>query len=181
MKMKNQSTGGLIMAFTLALNLHSSGSAQELLFTDVRATEERAVQLHWQSETNTVYRVDYADELLDVSLGGPVWKKLFDNYPSHGTNTLILDSGNYDVSPAILHPKYTPMRFYRITNLGTNTSDSNPTVVITSPSSGAPLSGEVTVAVSAHSDQVLSSVKRRDDHERHRKHSALLRAKPEEG
>lgn len=159
MKMTNRSTGGLVVAFALALTLHSNVRAQELRFTDVRATEERAVQIHWQSETNTVYRVEYADELLDVSLGGPAWKKLFDNYPSHGTNTFILDSGNYDESPAIPHPKCTLMRFYRIFNLGTNTSVDNPVVAITSPSNGAALSGEATISVSAFSDQVLNSVK----------------------
>ena len=42
---------------------------------------------------------------------------LYDSYPSQGTNTFWLDTGNYLKVPPILHPAKAPMRFYRIVDL----------------------------------------------------------------
>jgi hypothetical protein len=128
-----------------------------LQFTGVNATPEKAMQLHWASNTNEVYEIDYADQLAGNDDGSTAWFPLYQDYPSHGTNTFWLDTGNYNLDPAIQHPKNSPMRFYRIALQGTNTG-SNPTITITSPTNGTVVSSNITVTVSASSDQILDRV-----------------------
>jgi hypothetical protein len=137
----------------LALNVAYAQSGNPHQITGAKVTADGAIQLSWQSETNTVYRVEYTDALVDISLGGPVWSTLYDDYPSHGTNTFWLDTGYYTPVPPIPHPKYAPQRFYRIAVEGTNTAPSAPTVAIVSPSNGTTARGLLTVTVSASSDQ----------------------------
>lgn len=150
----------IIMVSALVSALATNGFAQtSLQFTGASATPEHAIQLHWASNTNEVYEIDYADSLLDTNTGSITWRKLYDDYPSHGTNTFITDAGNYDTTPEIPHPKFSPMRFYRVSLVEGNTSASNPTVAVISPTNGSVLSGEVTFQVSAGSDQILSEVK----------------------
>jgi hypothetical protein len=147
----------IIMAGALVLALTINTFAQNTLqFTSVNATPENAIQLHWASNTNEVYKVDYADALIDTNTGSIIWNKLYDDYPAHqGSNTFYLDTGDYDnSSPPIPHPKDSPMRFYRIVMTGTNTG-SNPTVAITSPTNGDVISANFTVTVNASSDQML--------------------------
>jgi hypothetical protein len=148
-----------LAVFTALAALVSVTYAQNTIqFTSVNATSEKAVQLHWASNSNELYEVDYADSLIDTNTGTITWNKLYDLYPSHGTNTFIADAGNYDSDPIVVHPKYSPMRFYRIVNLGQN-DGTNPTVSITVPSDGTTLTGEATITVSAYSDAILSGVK----------------------
>ena len=152
-------TKAILVAAIIALAASVNAQAQApYSINRVTATVEKAILLSWSSETNTLYRIDYADQLIDPNLGYTVWNTLYDNYPSHGTNTFIADAGNYDSDPQVPHPKYSPMRFYRIENIGQNNGDS-PTVSITSPSNGGTLSGEATVSVLSYSGGVLSSVK----------------------
>ncbi len=82
--------------------------------------------------------------------GTTTWQVLYDQYPSQGTNTFIGDYGNYDVVPAVPHPKYSPTRFYQILDDATNTAPS-PSVTILSQTNGQLLSGQVTVLVTASS------------------------------
>ena len=89
-----------------------------------------------------LYRIECADALSDQI----DWQTLADWYPSHGTNTFILDTGDYFRTPYIVHPRNASTRFYRIMNEGTNTAPS-PNISITSPSSGSSLSGNLTVSV----------------------------------
>jgi hypothetical protein len=143
----------------LAASLVSGVYAQTTLqFTSISATEEGAIRLAWQSESNTVYRVDYADHLVDPILGYTVWQTLYDRYPSHGTNTFWLDTGNYIVTTPIPHPKYTTNRFYRIVNEGVNSGEA-PSVTITSPTSGATLSGAITVSVATSTSYPVITTK----------------------
>src|SRR6202040_1942347 len=100
-------------------------------FTGINATPEQAIQLHWASNTNEYYEIDYADSLVDINNRITTWNELYDDYPSQGTNTFIGDFGNYDATPVIPHPKYEPMRFYRIVLEGTNDGDDDLTVNIT--------------------------------------------------
>lgn len=148
----------LATAIALACGLALPSRAQ-LQFTDVRVTEEGAIKLFWNSESNAVYQVDYADELVDVNAGGTVWHPLFIDYPSHGTNTFIADAGNYDVAPEIVHPKLSPVRFYRITFVEANTSATNPIVAIATPTNGSSLFGQITVSVAASSGEMLTNVR----------------------
>jgi Family of unknown function (DUF6345)/Bacterial Ig domain/FlgD Ig-like domain len=145
---------GVLAAFTGQVFCQTN-----LQFTAVHATDEGAIQLHWASNSNEVYEIDYADSLIDTNTGSITWNKLYDDYPSHGTNTFITDAGNYDTTPEIPHPKFSPMRLYRVALIETNTSPSNPMASVVSPTNGAPLSGNVTIQVSASSDEILSDVK----------------------
>ena len=97
-----------------------------LNFNAISSTSEGAIRLSWNSTTNEVYEIDYADSLIDTNTGSTTWNPLHTDYPSHGTNTFITDAGNYDISPEISHPKLSPMRFYRISLVQTNDSASNP-------------------------------------------------------
>ena len=118
---------------------------QELLFTGVKATDEGAIRLSWQSETGAIYRIEYTDSLTE----GAGWVTLYDHYPSHGSNTFWLDTGNYVYEPAILHPKNLPMRFYRIAYEETDALTS-PGVLIDSPTNQSTVSGDLTITVTAH-------------------------------
>ncbi len=130
-----------------------------LNFNSESVTVEGAVRLSWNSAPNEVYRIDYADDVVDVNDGGTVWNTLYSEYPSHGTNTFWLDTGNYLQTPAILHPKNTPRRFYRIAYAGTDGTSSEPKVSVLSPTNNSVVSGDVTVTVTAQTDQVTLDTK----------------------
>jgi hypothetical protein len=155
--MKTIKRGVIALAAILMSGL--AFGATNLNFNAVSATSEGAIRLSWNSTTNEVYEIDYADQVVDVSAGGTSWQPLYTEYPSHGTNTFITDAGNYDLAPEIPHPTLSPMRFYRIALVGTNTSATNPTVSITFPTNGASLSGDVTVVVSSSSPEFLTEVR----------------------
>ena len=150
----------IIMGSALATALASTGFAQNnLQFTGVNATPEKAIQLHWASNTNEVYEIDYANALATNADGSTAWFKLYDDYPSHGTNTFIADAGNYDVTPEIPHPDLSPMRFYRVQLVENNSSPTNPTISIISPANGDTLSGTATIQVSASSPEILDGIR----------------------
>ncbi|MGH7953109.1 MAG: Ig-like domain-containing protein, partial [Limisphaerales bacterium] len=131
-----------------------------LQFTSVNATDEGAIQLHFASQPRHFYEIDEADALIDTNTGSITWNMLYDDYPSQGTNTFIGDFGNYLVVPNILHPKDMPMRFYRIVDLGADTTSDEPSVSIISPTNSTAASGELTINVVASTDQpVLSGTK----------------------
>lgn len=147
MKAIKQITARLTVGCVLTLGLTTNTPAQ-LQFTGITATQEGAIRLSWQSETNTLYRIQYANELSDES----DWETLTDLYPSHGTNTFALDTGDYSRTPFVLHPRKNPARFYRILNEGTNSAPP-PQIAITIPTNGFVAFGSVTVAVAASTDQ----------------------------
>ena len=131
-----------------------------LQFTAVAVTDEHAIRLTWASTNNEVYEIDEADALAGNPDGTTAWNKLYDDYPSQGTNTFWLDTGNYNLAPQILHPKNMPMRFYRIVDLGADTLSDEPNVSVTAPTSGTAVTGELTITVAAATDQpVLSGTK----------------------
>jgi Family of unknown function (DUF6345)/FlgD Ig-like domain len=129
---------------------HSTTAQTNLNFNGITATSERAIRLSWNSSSNEVYTIQYANELVDTNTGTITWRPLYIHYPSHGTNTIIGDYGNYNLETNIVHPKYSPMRFYRIVNEGTNDGPA-PFVVISSLTNGSVLSGEIIVSVVATS------------------------------
>src|SRR5258708_2578570 len=91
-----------------------------LNFNGILTTVECATRLAWNSTSNEVYEIDEADALNTNFDGTPVWHRLYGGYPSQGTNTSWLDTGNYYVAPAMPHPKYVGPRSSRIVNHGTN-------------------------------------------------------------
>lgn len=137
---------------------HTSGQTN-LNFNGISATVEGAIKLSWNSKSNEIYQIGYATELVDVNLGVTDWKPLYTDYPSHGTNTFVADAGYYDDNPAIVHPKQSPVRFYRVFLVQENDAPTNPTVAITSVTNGASLSGDITIQVVASSSDILSEVK----------------------
>jgi hypothetical protein len=147
--------GCAVMAITAKMSAQTN-----LQFTAVAQTDEQAIRLTWSSVSNEVYEIDEADALIDTNTGSVTWNKLYDNYPSQGTNTFWLDTGNYTLSPQILHPRNMPMRCYRIGDEGPDTTSDKPNVVITSPSNNVAASDELTVTVIATTDQpVISGTK----------------------
>ena len=149
--------GATALLFALAIQTNGQNALQ---FTAIRVPDEGAIHLEWASQSNHVYQVQCADTLIDTNTGSITWNMLYNNYPSQGTNTFWLDTGNYDLSPEILHPKDMPMRFYRIVDLGPDTTSDEPSVVITSPTNNVAVSDELTVTVVATTDQpVLNGTK----------------------
>jgi len=65
---------GKIMVSALVLALATNAFAQNnLQFTGVNATPEKAIQLHWASNTNELYQIQYADSLIDTNTGNTTW------------------------------------------------------------------------------------------------------------
>jgi Family of unknown function (DUF6345)/Bacterial Ig domain len=146
--------GGIL---SLGLLTQTTFGQTNLLFTGINATDEGAIQFHWVSQSNHVYEIDEADALIDTNTGSITWNKLYDDYPSQGTNTFIGDFGNYDLVPAIVHPKNSPMRFYRVVDEGLDDlTNDEPRISLVSPTNGTVVSGGLTITVSANTDQRLS-------------------------
>ena len=78
---------------------------------DTKALDGGGIMIRWASEPNAVYRIEYASELVD---GATMFEPLFEDYPSHGTNTLWTDNGDYTKEPPIKRPQDAPKRFYRV-------------------------------------------------------------------
>jgi len=123
----------------------ASAANPQIISTQVG--DEHAVRVAWESESNAIYAIDYASQLV---ISNTQWRRLCLDYPSHGTNTFWLDTGDYLQTPAVPHPRRGAMRFYRVAKTGTNTGAA-PFVQVTSPVSNAVLSGEVTVSLAATS------------------------------
>lgn len=146
MKATMKIAGRLVASCGLACCLTLELQAQtNLQFTSVNATVEGAIQLHWESTSNALYQIQYTPTLTNIQ-----WNTLVDNYPSQGTNTFWLDTGNYLQVPPVNHPKYDATRFYRVIYLGTN-AVTQPTVAVIFPTNGMVLSDQVTVTVVAAS------------------------------
>ena len=151
----------IVMAGALVLPLATNGLAQtNLQFTAATSTDEQAIRLVWASQPNHVYQIQCADALATNANGSTAWQILYDDYPSQGTNTFWLDTGNYNLAPAITHPKNSPTRFYQILDNGLDDLISDePTVSIVAPTSGSVVSGSLTITVAASTDQPVLSTK----------------------
>lgn len=134
-----QIIGRLAAGCVLALCLVSNAHAQ-LQFTDVRVDQENAIRLSWVSETNALYRIDYAPELTEPMN----WKSLYEWYPAHGTSTFWADAGSDLLSPDVKPPDQDAMRFYRVVQIDTNDAAFLPTVAIASPTNNALLTDFIT-------------------------------------
>ena len=143
---------GAVALFILSA-LQGQAQTNTLKFTATKATDERAIQLRWQSNTNAVYRLEYTPQLS----GSIVWGTLVDYFPSQGTNTVFLDTGKYWTEPALPHPKDDLQRFYRVVQIDTNTLVP-PIVTITNLVAGTNLSGEVEIDVHVATTNSIASV-----------------------
>jgi len=142
--------GAAAFGLALAMSVPAQTNPQ---FTSVSATDEGAIRLAWASQSNEVYEIDEADALGTNANGSTAWNLLYEDYPSQGANTFWLDTGNYTFVPIIPHPKYAPMRFYRIVDKGPDTASDEPSAAIISPGTNAVVSGELTIMVVASTDQ----------------------------
>jgi hypothetical protein len=102
--------------------------AINLNFNGISATAEGAIRLSWNSTPHEVYEIDEANALDTNADGSTAWNQLYTEYPSQGTSTFWLDTGNCSVVPPIVHPKYSAARFYRIVDLGLDTTSDEPMV-----------------------------------------------------
>jgi len=143
-----------ILTIALSASLVSISIAQNTLaFTAIRATDEGAIHLEWASQPNEVYQIQCAGTFNTNTDGTTAWQTLYDRYPSQGTNTFWLDTGNYLDDPIIPHPKYDASRFYRIVDEGADTASDSPILSINSPTNGTVVSDELTITVNAITDQ----------------------------
>jgi hypothetical protein len=143
----------VMVVFLLLMAAWVQAQTNTLKFTATKATDERAIQLRWQSKTNAVYRLEYATQLSDSI----AWDTLVDYFPSQGTNTVFLDTGKYWTEPALPHPKDDTQRYYRIVQIDTNTLVP-PIVTVTNLTSGTNLSGEVEIDVHVETTNSIASV-----------------------
>lgn len=159
MKTKIGVNGTLGAAASLGILLLTQSALSQttnLQFTGVSATDEGNIQLTWASVSNEVYQIQEADALIDTNTGTTTWNLLYDQYPSQGTNTFWLDTGNYNLNPQILSPRDMPMRFYRIVDEGQDSLASDePIVSISSPAANTAVTGELTISVTAATDQPI--------------------------
>ena len=149
---------GTIIVSAIILAAPFAGLAQnDLDFNAVSANVEGAIRLSWNSASNEIYEIDEADSLIDTNTGTITWNVLYEDYPSQGTNTFWLDTGNYFADPIIVHPSQSPARFYRIVITGTNTTPTVPLVSIAT--NGISNDGSLTVTVTASTDQAFLDTK----------------------
>jgi hypothetical protein len=155
----NRQSAHLREVFIAAIGLWLAISASgQLQFTSISNTPEGTIQLTWASISHETYEIDEADTLETNAQGTLTWNELYTEYPSQGSNTFWLDTGNYISVPPIPNPKYMTNRFYRVVDLGPDTTSDEPTVSITSPASGSTVSGSLTITVAASTDQTSLSV-----------------------
>jgi len=131
------------IVLTLFAALPAFGQSTNLQIISTTVGDERSISIKWQSESNAVYQIEYASELVHSNTA---WTVLYEDYPSHGTNTFWLDTGDYSQIPALPYPRRAPMRFYRVAMAGTNTAPI-PWVQITAPANNSVASGEMMVSV----------------------------------
>lgn len=137
----------IIAAVALCFVAASVVQGASLQIISAKVGDDRAISIKWESESDAVYRIDYASELVNSNT---LWQLLYEDYPSHGTNSFWMDNGDYAQEPPIKRPKDGPKRFYRIAKTGTNTAAA-PFVSVTYPASNAVVSGELIVSVIATS------------------------------
>src|SRR5205814_8629256 len=87
------------------------------VFLNGRSDSAGAVQLTWESQSNLIYRIDYASTLVNSNTQ---WHTLYEDYPSQGTNTIWKDAGVDTGFNPVPHPSEGEKRFYRVALTGTN-------------------------------------------------------------
>jgi hypothetical protein len=159
MKTQHELFTTIALAALLFVHPQPSSGQTNLNFNGISANVEGAIRMSWNSTPGEIYEIDEADSLIDTNTGTITWNVLYENYPSQGTNTFWLDTGNYFADREIVHPRQSPMRFYRIVLTGTNETPTVPVVAVVSPINNDSLDGDVAVTVSAYSDQPFLSTK----------------------
>jgi hypothetical protein len=152
-KILNRWLGAITTVFGFIFTVSGFGQTN-LNFNAISATPEGSIQISWNSTSNETYEIDEADALGTNADGSTQWNPLYTEYPSQGTNTFWLDTGNYNLTPSIVSPRFSTARFYRIFDAGPDSTSDEPAVIVTTPTSGSVVSNVLTVTVSASTDQV---------------------------
>lgn len=155
--MKLKSISQRVLGGILSLGLLATQVAfgqTNIQFTSIVQTSEGSIQMAWTSTNGELYQIQFANALATNTDGTTAWQTLYDSYPSQGSNTLWLDTGNYNLAPQVVTPKNQPMRFYRILDEGPDSLLSDePTVSIDVLTNNTLASGELTFTVTAATDQ----------------------------
>jgi hypothetical protein len=85
-------------------------STTNLLMLSISKVDDSWMKLVWTSHSNTLYTVQYADELTTST----VWRTAKQDYPSQGCSTLWSDAGDSLAIPFRDRPKDVTKRFYRV-------------------------------------------------------------------
>ena len=75
---------------------------------------DKTVKLNWNAQTGAVYQIEAADSLTTPGSQGFQWIIRETDCVSKGTNAEWMDVGTAQWIPRILHPRFQPMRFYRV-------------------------------------------------------------------
>lgn len=114
--------------FILLLLVALSATAQQVILTNTTAEADGALLLHWRSQSNAFYRIEYRSA---IETNSP-WTSLYEDYPSHGTNTFWRDTGSDLSEPRAAYPADVMKRFYRVAVSGTN-GPVKPSIVVRMP------------------------------------------------
>lgn len=131
------------------------GQTSPPVFSNATADAAGAIRLQWASQSNLVYRIEYATDLVDSNTQ---WQPLYADFPSQGTNTIWKDAGGNAEFSRVPHPNDVAQRFYRVVVAGTN-SAAQTQVNIVSPATNSILSDFITVTVSVTSSLSPQSIR----------------------
>jgi hypothetical protein len=139
-------------AFTDARGQNGQFVGETPQFALIRRPNDGSISLQWKSQSNGIYRIDYA-----AAIGA--WITYYSNFPAQGTNTVWSDLGNAWQMPPIKFPGEDPQRFYRVTQTATNDILNAPIVSILSPTNGATVSGTTPAIVSLNDSSSVTRVR----------------------
>ncbi|MEI7732287.1 MAG: hypothetical protein WCO56_22120 [Verrucomicrobiota bacterium] len=142
-----------VLAVVAALNIYGQTTNEPVICTTTH-DEAGAISLRWESETNAIYRIEYAN-FLETPMN---WQTLYDDYPSHGTNTLWTDAGQELYVPDIAHPRDKGWRFYRVVKINTN-ANLNASISFLALTNDSILSSHNWIGVSANSTSYLAGIR----------------------
>lgn len=110
--------------------------------------------LKWSSQTNQIYRIEYASELTN-------WLTVIEDFSTQGTNTLWADLGSESASQPRPSSRdiVAARRFYRVAIQGYMSNALPVTITVSNVSAGAILTEFTNVLASAQSDSNLISGK----------------------
>ena len=140
--------------FILLLLVALPATAQQIILTNTIAEADGALQLHWGSQSNAFYRIEYRSALDTNS----TWTSLYEDYPSHGTNTFWRDTGSDLSEPRAAYPADVMKRFYRVAVSGTN-GPVTPSIIVRVPTNNFTARGDFPVSVEVNAPRPLSSIR----------------------
>jgi hypothetical protein len=140
--------------FILLLLVALPAAAQQIILTNTTAEADGAVLLRWRSQSNAFYRIEYRSAF---DTNSP-WTSLYEDYPSHGTNTFWRDAGSDVADLRAPYPADVMKRFYRIAVSGTN-SPVKPSVIVRVPTNNFVARGDFVVTVEVTAPRPLSGIR----------------------